>query len=40
MPALSCLLRPHHCLKNGFACVGLLFGHAWHDALKGKPELS
>jgi 4-hydroxybenzoate polyprenyltransferase len=26
------LLRPHQWLKNGFVFVGLMFGHAWHDA--------
>ncbi len=27
------LLRPHQWVKSGFVFVGLLFGHAWHDAL-------
>lgn len=27
------LLRPHQWLKSGFVFIGLLFGHAWHDAL-------
>lgn len=26
------LLRPHQWVKSGFVFVGLLFGHAWHDA--------
>lgn len=26
------LLRPHQWIKSGFVFVGLLFGHAWHDA--------
>lgn len=28
------LLRPHQWVKNGFVFIGLLFGHAWHDAEK------
>ena len=27
------LLRPHQWVKSGFVFVGLLFGHAWHDAM-------
>ncbi|MBI4741621.1 MAG: decaprenyl-phosphate phosphoribosyltransferase [Betaproteobacteria bacterium] len=27
------LLRPHQWVKSGFVFVGLLFGHAWHNAL-------
>lgn len=27
------LLRPLHWVKNGFVLTGLLFGHAWNDAL-------
>lgn len=27
------LLRPHQWVKSGFVFVGLLFGHAWNDAL-------
>ena len=27
------LLRPHQWVKSGFVFVGLLFGHAWYDAL-------
>lgn len=27
------LLRPHQWVKSGFVFVGLLFGHAWHDAV-------
>lgn len=27
------LLRPHQWLKNGFVFVGLMFGHAWNDAV-------
>ncbi len=30
--AMIKLLRPHQWLKNGFVFVGLMFGHAWHDA--------
>lgn len=30
--ALVRLMRPHQWLKNMFVFVGLLFGHAWHDA--------
>jgi len=30
--AMLRLLRPHQWLKNGFVFVGLMFGHAWHDA--------
>ena len=30
--ALLRLLRPHQWVKNGFVFVGLVFGHAWHDA--------
>jgi len=26
------LMRPHQWVKNTFVFVGLLFGHAWHDA--------
>ncbi|MGH8764442.1 MAG: UbiA prenyltransferase family protein, partial [Burkholderiales bacterium] len=26
------LLRPHQWVKNAFVPVGLVFGHAWHDA--------
>lgn len=26
------LMRPYQWVKNGFVFVGLLFGHAWHDA--------
>ena len=26
------LLRPHQWIKSGFVFVGLIFGHAWHDA--------
>ncbi len=26
------LMRPHQWLKNIFVFIGLLFGHAWHDA--------
>jgi 4-hydroxybenzoate polyprenyltransferase len=40
MPALIRLLRPHHWLKNGFVFVGLLFGHAWHDAPKVEQALA
>lgn len=30
--ALWRLARPHQWIKNTFVFVGLLFGHAWHDA--------
>ncbi len=26
------LMRPHQWVKNAFVFIGLLFGHAWHDA--------
>lgn len=26
------LMRPYQWVKNAFVFVGLLFGHAWHDA--------
>ena len=32
MTAWLKLLRPHQWVKSGFVFVGLLFGHAWHDA--------
>lgn len=32
MKAWLKLLRPHQWVKSGFVFVGLLFGHAWHDA--------
>ena len=32
MTAWLMLLRPHQWVKSGFVFVGLLFGHAWHDA--------
>ena len=34
------LLRPQQWIKNGFVFVGLLFGHAWHDAAKVQPALA
>lgn len=34
------LLRPHQWVKNTFVLVGLLFGHAWHDALKLNQALA
>lgn len=37
--AMIKLLRPHQWLKNGFVFVGLLFGHAWHDAAKVQMVL-
>ena len=37
--ALLRLLRPHQWLKNGFVFVGLLFGHAWHDAARTGSAL-
>lgn len=39
MPPLIKLLRPHQWVKNGFVLVGLLFGHAWHDADKVMQAL-
>ena len=27
------LMRPRHWVKNGFVLTGLLFGHAWNDAM-------
>lgn len=33
------LLRPHQWVKSGFVFVGLLFGHAWHDALLVRSVL-
>ncbi|MBS0323433.1 MAG: decaprenyl-phosphate phosphoribosyltransferase [Proteobacteria bacterium] len=33
------LMRPHQWVKNAFVLVGLLFGHAWHDASKLVPGL-
>jgi 4-hydroxybenzoate polyprenyltransferase len=33
------LLRPQQWIKNGFVFVGLLFGHAWHDAAKVQLAL-
>lgn len=33
------LARPHQWLKNGFVLVGLLFGHAWHDAAQVRQVL-
>lgn len=32
LSALLRLMRPHQWVKNTFVFVGLLFGHAWHDA--------
>ncbi len=37
--AMIKLLRPHQWLKNGFVFVGLLFGHAWHDAARVQMVL-
>lgn len=39
LPALVRLARPHQWIKNGFVLVGLLFGHAWHDALLVREVL-
>ncbi|QDX81271.1 decaprenyl-phosphate phosphoribosyltransferase [Denitratisoma sp. DHT3] len=36
---LFALLRPHQWIKNGFVLVGLLFGHAWHDAARLQQGL-
>jgi 4-hydroxybenzoate polyprenyltransferase len=33
------LLRPHQWVKSGFVFVGLLFGHAWQDALLVRSVL-
>ena len=39
MTPLLRLLRPHQWLKNGFVFIGLLFGHAWHDAASTQAAL-
>jgi 4-hydroxybenzoate polyprenyltransferase len=37
--ALWRLARPHQWVKNTFVFVGLLFGHAWHDAALVQASL-